>query len=152
MISASSTNLARWSSPLGKLRLNLLEGDLALKLRIARQPDLPDTPLGVLADQLKPLCPRPTRSRRVRIENPSGLPVAGNVSWSIGMVDSHPSVALIEVLSASSSISVSDVLSELLRVQRLQAQAKIVVMRLQVVRSPGTRAHATARHPARSLP
>ena len=66
MISASSTNRARWSSLPGVARLNLLDGDVALQLGITRQPDLPDSALGMRADQLKPLVLRAGGSLRTQ--------------------------------------------------------------------------------------
>ena len=59
MISASSRNRARLVlGVVGVPGLDLLEGDLALELAIAGDPDLADAPLGVRTDELEPLVAR----------------------------------------------------------------------------------------------
>ncbi len=53
MISASSTNRARWSVALGVMGLDHLERDVALQLAVAGHPDLPDPALRMRSDELE---------------------------------------------------------------------------------------------------
>ena len=88
----------------GVLRLDLLDGHVALQLAVSRQPDLPDSASRMLADQLETLAPDVRRmpSQRTTADEP----LLRDAS-SRGRVSSPPSDAPSVVRSASSLISVS---------------------------------------------
>ena len=103
MISASSTNRARWFSLLGESGLNLLDRHVALQLAVARHPDLADSSLARAAGSAENA--RLGRSASAGFETMT--PWRLRAAVDAGRVALPPSDAPSVVRNASSLISVS---------------------------------------------